>query len=415
MFWDDRSDNSCKMGGISMKERSSQNYVQFPISPLGVSQTSSNGIRLVQREYRPLLWLTSHERRARKEAIYRHAMKLQKLHHPLFAQVMDVREKEDSVIVIREWVEGESYRLWRNKRAFITINDLKPILLDLAEAMKAAQEYELPFTRIEPEDIILNRDGRAILADYGFDRSAGSFRVSDLNVHLTPHRYTDGVQSLALFAYESLTGFITENTPLCSIHTDYLPARIKYAIEQTKHMRHLSSKAVDLFVESLYPPTHLALFRMAWKPATAIGLFGVLATVGGHAFSQRDTPPTPSPVVISQPAMLGSNLSQEDIALLQLAIRRQGVAALLHPAIAHIFQLSQDQYAVIEESLSEQRDQTAYMINNAASGQNIDVTNEMKVQREELQTRILMIMTPSQRAFWESLSSDSSNGEVPPL
>ncbi len=88
---------------------------------------------------------------------------------------------------------------------------------------------------------------------------------------------------------------------------------------------------------------------------------------------------------------------------------------MLHPAIANIFQLSQDQYTVIEESLAAQRDQTVYMINSAASGQNIDVTNEMKVQREELQTRILMIMTPSQRALWESLSSESSNGEVPPL
>ena len=398
-----------------MKEQLSQNHIQFPISSLGMSLTSSNGIRLVQKEYHPLLWLTSRERSFRKDAIYRHAIKLQKLHHPLFAQVIDVREKEDAVIVIREWVEGESYRQWKNKRAFININDIKPILLDLADAMKAAAEYELPFTRIRPEDIILDREGRAILVNYGFDRSAGSFRVSNLNAHLTPHRYSDGVQSLALFAYESLTGFITEDTPLCSIQTEYLPARIKYAIDQTKHMSHPSPKAVNLFVESLYPPTHLALFRMAWKPATAIGLFGALATVGGYAFSQRDTPPPPQPIVISQPAPLGANLSQEDIALLQLAIRRQGVAAMLHPAIANIFQLSQDQYTVIEESLAAQRDQTVYMINSAASGQNIDVTNEMKVQREELQTRILMIMTPSQRALWESLSSESSNGEVPPL
>lgn len=398
-----------------MKEQSSQNHVQFPISSLGMSRMSSNGIHLVQKEYRPLLWLTSHERRLRKDAIYRHAIKLQKRHHPRFAQVMDVREKDDSVIITREWVEGESYRQWKDKRAFININDIKPILLDLADAMKAAEEYQLPFTRIKPQDIILDRDGRAILVDYGFDRSAGSFCMNNLTAHLTPHRYSDGVQSLALFTYESLTGFITENTPLCSIKTDYLPARIKYAIDQTKHMRHPLPNAVNLFVDSLYPPTHLALFRMAWKPATAIGLFGALATAGGYAFSQRDTPPPPSPIVISQPAPLGANLSREDIALLQLAIRRQGVAALLHPAIANIFQLSQDQYTVIEESLAAQRDQTVSMINSAASGQNIDVTNEMKVQREELQTRILMIMTPNQRALWESLNSEPTNDEIPPL
>lgn len=406
-----------------MEEQSSQNHNQFPLSSKTIRRnsvswmrpTSSNGIRSVIKEYYPLSWLSSAERKARKDAIYRHAITLQRLQHPLFAKVIDVCEWDENVIVTRVWVEGESYRQWMKKRAFINITSLHSILSDLTEAMTVAIENGFPLARLNPDDIIIDHEGNVILADYGLDLSAGNFSLGKYNVSLNQHRYQNGVQLLALFVYESLTGFISEGTPLPAVQTHYLPARVKHAINEAKHTHNVAPKAMNQFVERLYPPTTLALVRMAWKPATAMGLFGALATVGGYAFSQKDTPPPPTSVVIAQPAPLGANLSQEDISLLQLAIRRQGVAALIHPAIANIFHLTPNQYTLIEESLAQQRDQTVYMINNAASGQNIDVTNEMKVQREELQTRMLMIMTPSQRAFWETLNMETTDGEVPPL
>jgi serine/threonine-protein kinase len=167
-----------------------------------------------------------------RERFLREAQTSAQLAHPGIVPIYTVDEAEGLVFFIMALVDGETLgeRLLRDRR--LPVEQVRRILMDVADALAYAHAHGVVHRDIKPDNIMLERGtGRAVVTDFGIARAAaGDSRLTVTGVaigtpaYMSPEqalgeRELDGrsdIYSLGIIAYQMLAGeppIKASNTP----------------------------------------------------------------------------------------------------------------------------------------------------------------------------------------------------------
>lgn len=97
------------------------------------------------------------------------------LSHPNICTIYDVQEFEGQLFIAMEYIEGETLRGRKNNISFKQSIDIG---IQVAEALAAAHEKGIVHRDIKPENVMLRKDGRAQIMDFGLAKQQGASRLT---------------------------------------------------------------------------------------------------------------------------------------------------------------------------------------------------------------------------------------------
>jgi len=104
--------------------------------------------------------------------LVREAQALAKLSHPNVVAVHDVGTHGDSVWIAMEFVAGETLTAWAKGRPRAW-SEILPILIDVARGVTAAHMAGLVHRDLKPDNVMIGRDGRIRVMDFGLAHGRG--------------------------------------------------------------------------------------------------------------------------------------------------------------------------------------------------------------------------------------------------
>ncbi len=130
------------------------------------------------------------ETEARAHALHE-ARTVARLHHPGIASIFDVIESPDTVIIVMEFVDGETLQT-RIKRGALPLREAIDVALQLADALGDAHAHGVLHCDLKPANIHLTRAKRTKILDFGLAQvSAGTRATDDTRLASTVHGGSD--------------------------------------------------------------------------------------------------------------------------------------------------------------------------------------------------------------------------------
>jgi serine/threonine protein kinase len=144
--------------------------------------------------------------------LVREAQALAKVNHPNVCHVYDVGTEGEEVWVAMELIEGVTLRQWAGERR--DPQELLDALLAAAEGIAAAHAAGIIHRDVKPENVLMTREGRAVVTDFGLARAndtidpMGSTEAVAFAETQTPNLTQTGaiIGTPAYLAPEQLTG-----------------------------------------------------------------------------------------------------------------------------------------------------------------------------------------------------------------
>ncbi len=103
------------------------------------------------------------------ERLLREARSLARLQHPNVLTVHDAGSDRGRVFLATELLEGETLNVWLADRER-TQGEILDTFLDVARGLAAAHEADLVHRDVKPSNIMVTRDGRVLVVDFGIAR-----------------------------------------------------------------------------------------------------------------------------------------------------------------------------------------------------------------------------------------------------
>ena len=139
------------------------------------------------------------------------------LSHPNIVSVYDVGDDDGLHYIVMELVEGITLKRFIERKQRLEIKDAVGIAIQICQGMEAAHNHHIIHRDIKPQNIIISRDGKVKVADFGIAKAASSFTLTqdgEGSVHyLSPEQARGGysdersdIYSLGVTMYEMLTG-----------------------------------------------------------------------------------------------------------------------------------------------------------------------------------------------------------------
>lgn len=146
------------------------------------------------------------------------------LSHPNIVAIQDQGWNQGgtpAVFIVMELVEGSTLRQYLNEQGSLPLITLLPIIKPVLSALSAAHKIGIIHRDVKPENILISKDGRVKIADFGLARGAviGQTNTAESSVvlgsvsYLAPEQVERGVAdarsdvySAAIVIFESLTG-----------------------------------------------------------------------------------------------------------------------------------------------------------------------------------------------------------------
>lgn len=158
------------------------------------------------------------------ERFIREAKAAASLSHPNIVAVLDQGWNQGGapcVFIVMELIEGATLREYLSEQGSIPIERALPLIIPVASALAAAHKLGIVHRDIKPENILVSKEGRIKIADFGLARGAllGSTMTAESSVilgsvsYLSPEQVQRGiadsrsdVYSLGIVLFELLTG-----------------------------------------------------------------------------------------------------------------------------------------------------------------------------------------------------------------
>lgn len=139
------------------------------------------------------------------------------LSHPNIVSVYDVGEDDGLYYIVMELVEGVTLKRYIEKRKMVDVRESVGIAVQIAMGMEAAHKHHIIHRDIKPQNIIISREGKVKVADFGIAKAATSNTISQNAIgsvhYLSPEQARGGysdersdIYSLGVTMYEMLSG-----------------------------------------------------------------------------------------------------------------------------------------------------------------------------------------------------------------
>lgn len=148
------------------------------------------------------------------------------LSHPNIVSVYDVIDEGKIHYIVMELIEGITLKSYIAKKGKLEIKESIGISIQVAQGIAAAHEQHIIHRDIKPQNMIISRDGKVKVADFGIARAVSAQTLNSAamgSVHyISPEQARGGfsdersdIYSLGITMYEMVTGrvpFEGENT-----------------------------------------------------------------------------------------------------------------------------------------------------------------------------------------------------------
>lgn len=164
------------------------------------------------------------------------------LSHPNIVSVYDVGDDGELHYIVMELVEGITLKKFIEKKGKLEIKEAIGIAIQIAQGLEAAHVNHIVHRDIKPQNIIISREGKVKVADFGIAKAATTNTVTQNAVgsvhYLSPEQARGGysdeksdIYSLGVTMYEMLCGkvpFAGDNTVSVALsHIQYEPVPVK--------------------------------------------------------------------------------------------------------------------------------------------------------------------------------------------
>ncbi len=144
------------------------------------------------------------------------------LMHPNIVNVYDVGEENGIHYIVMELVEGITLKKYIEKKARISFKEAVSIAIQICMGIEAAHNKHIIHRDIKPQNIIISRDGKVKVTDFGIAKAATSNTITSNvmgSVHYTSPEQARGgysdeksdIYSLGITIFEMLTGRVPFN------------------------------------------------------------------------------------------------------------------------------------------------------------------------------------------------------------
>jgi serine/threonine-protein kinase len=164
------------------------------------------------------------------------------LSHPNIVNVYDVGDDSGLHFIVMELVEGITLKRFIERKGKLEVKEAVGIAIQIAQGMEAAHDNHIIHRDIKPQNIIISRDGKVKVTDFGIAKATNSNTITSNamgSVHyLSPEQARGGysdeksdIYSLGVTIYEMLSGkvpFAGDNTvsvALLHIQGEAMPLR----------------------------------------------------------------------------------------------------------------------------------------------------------------------------------------------
>ena len=139
------------------------------------------------------------------------------LSHNNIVGIYDVGEEGDIHYIVMELVEGITLKEYIAKKGKLEVKESIGIAIQVAQGLSAAHERHIVHRDIKPQNIIISRDGKVKVTDFGIARAISEYTINSNimgSVHyLSPEQARGGycdersdIYSLGITLYEMVTG-----------------------------------------------------------------------------------------------------------------------------------------------------------------------------------------------------------------
>lgn len=140
-----------------------------------------------------------------------------RLAHPNIVNVYDVGEENGIHYIVMELVEGITLKNYIERKGKLTIREATSIAIQVSMGLEVAHNNEIVHRDIKPQNIMISKDGKVKVMDFGIARAASSETIASNamgSVHYTsPEQarggYSDAksdIYSLGIVMFEMVTG-----------------------------------------------------------------------------------------------------------------------------------------------------------------------------------------------------------------
>ncbi len=144
------------------------------------------------------------------------------LMHPNIVNVYDVGEEEGIHYIVMELVEGITLKKYIEKKVRLTTKEAISIAIQVAMGIEAAHNNHIIHRDIKPQNIIISKEGKVKVTDFGIAKAATSNTITSNvmgSVHYTSPEQARGgfsdeksdIYSLGITIFEMLTGRVPFN------------------------------------------------------------------------------------------------------------------------------------------------------------------------------------------------------------
>ncbi len=139
------------------------------------------------------------------------------LSHPNIVSVYDVVDEGNLHYIVMELIEGITLKSYILKKGQLGVKETIGIAIQVAQGLAAAHDQHIVHRDIKPQNMIISRDGKVKVADFGIARAVSAQTIGANAVgsvhYISPEQakgsYSDGrsdIYSLGITMYEMLTG-----------------------------------------------------------------------------------------------------------------------------------------------------------------------------------------------------------------